>query len=146
MGVAERKAREKQARRQAILDAARDCFFRDGYEATTISQIADEVELSTGTLYLYFKNKEEIYVSILVEGLDILYALMKGAEPEGGVPADFTGGPTGRSRSRTICRKSSASRPAGASGWSSRPSRGVPHQATSDSSTPTRRRASCGPR
>ncbi len=89
MGVAERKAREKQARRQAILDAARDCFFRDGYEATTISQIADNVELSTGTLYLYFKNKEEIYVSILEEGLDILYALMKGAEPEGGVAADF---------------------------------------------------------
>jgi TetR/AcrR family transcriptional regulator len=80
MGVAERKEREKKARRQAILDAARDCFFRDGFEATTISQIADTVELSTGTLYLYFKNKEEIYVSILEEGLDILYDLMKGSE------------------------------------------------------------------
>ena len=89
MGVAERKAREKEARRQAILDSARDCFFRDGFEATTISQIADNVELSTGTLYLYYKNKEEIYVSILEEGLDILYDLMKGAEPPGGTPADF---------------------------------------------------------
>jgi AcrR family transcriptional regulator len=89
MGVAERKAREKEARRQAILDAARDCFFTDGFEATTISQIADKVELSTGTLYLYFKNKEEIYVSILEEGLDILYDLMKGAEPSEGGPADF---------------------------------------------------------
>lgn len=83
MGVAERKEREKKARRKAILQAARDCFFRDGFEATTISQIADEVELSTGTLYLYFKNKEEIYVSILEEGLEILYALMKGAERPG---------------------------------------------------------------
>ena len=91
MGVAERKAREKEARRQAILDAARDCFFTDGFEATTISQIADKVELSTGTLYLYFKNKEEIYVSILEEGLDILYDLMKGAESEDGSPADFIG-------------------------------------------------------
>lgn len=89
MGVAERKAREKEARRQAILDAARECFFRDGFDATTISQIADNVELSTGTLYLYFKNKEEIYVSILEEGLDILYALMKQSEPAGGSPADF---------------------------------------------------------
>lgn len=89
MGVAERKVREKQARRQAILDAARDCFFRDGFEATTISQIAEEVELSTGTLYLYFKNKEEIYVSILEEGLDILYDLMKSAEPADGVPASL---------------------------------------------------------
>ena len=89
MGGAERKVREKQARRQAILDAARDCFFTDGFEATTISQIADKVELSTGTLYLYYKNKEEIYVSILEEGLDILYDLMKSAEPEDGSPADY---------------------------------------------------------
>ena len=51
MGVAERKVREREARRQAILDAARDCFFSDGFESTTISQIADTVELSTGTLY-----------------------------------------------------------------------------------------------
>lgn len=80
MGVTERKEREKKARRQAILDAARECFFKNGFEATTISEIADTVELSTGTLYLYFKNKEEIYVSILEEGLDILYALMKSSE------------------------------------------------------------------
>lgn len=80
MSVTERKDREKRARRQAILDAARECFFRNGFEATTISHIADRVELSTGTLYLYFKNKEDIYVSILEEGLDILYDLMKGSE------------------------------------------------------------------
>ncbi|RJP21545.1 MAG: TetR/AcrR family transcriptional regulator [Candidatus Abyssobacteria bacterium SURF_5] len=81
MGVIERKEREKQARRQAILDAARECFFRNGFDATTISHIAETVELSTGTLYLYFRNKEEIYVSILEEGLDILYTLMKKSEP-----------------------------------------------------------------
>ena len=34
MGVAERKVREREARRQAILDAARECFFKDGFEAT----------------------------------------------------------------------------------------------------------------
>lgn len=92
MGVAERKEREKKARRQAILDAARECFFRDGFDATTISQIADRVELSTGTLYLYFKNKEEIYVSILEEGLEILYALMKGSERPGASPRELLEG------------------------------------------------------
>jgi AcrR family transcriptional regulator len=92
MGVAERKAREKLARRQAILDAARECFFRDGFEATTISQIADNVELSTGTLYLYFMNKEEIYVSILEEGLDILYALMKDSERPSTKPSELLEG------------------------------------------------------
>ena len=92
MGVAERKAREKLARQQAILDAARECFFKDGFEATTISQIAQNVELSTGTLYLYFKNKEEIYVSILEEGLDILYALMKDSERPGMTPSELLEG------------------------------------------------------
>ena len=43
MGVAERKEREKKARREAILEAARDCFFKNGFDATTISQIADTV-------------------------------------------------------------------------------------------------------
>ena len=92
MGVAERRQREKQARRQAILDAARECFFKDGFEATTVSQITDRVELSTGTLYLYFKNKEEIYVSILEEGLDILYELMKGSERPGGTAREILEG------------------------------------------------------
>lgn len=92
MGVAERKEREKAARREAILEAARECFFRDGFEATTISQIAEKVELSTGTLYLYFKNKEEIYVSILEEGLEILYTLMKGSEQTGATPSELLEG------------------------------------------------------
>ncbi len=92
MGVAERKEREKKARREAILDAARECFFRDGFEATTISQIAETVELSTGTLYLYFKNKEEIYVSILEEGLDILYKLMKNSEAPNAKARDIVQG------------------------------------------------------
>jgi len=79
MGVAERKERDKLSRRSAILDAARECFFNRGFEHTTISQIAERVELSTGTIYLYFTSKEEIYISILEEGLDILLALFQDA-------------------------------------------------------------------
>jgi TetR/AcrR family transcriptional regulator len=92
MGVAERKEREKKARRVAILEAARECFFKDGFDATTISQIAETVELSTGTLYLYFKNKEEIYVSILEEGLDILFNLLKDSEKPDATPSDLLKG------------------------------------------------------
>lgn len=79
MGVAERKERDRLARRRDILSAARECFFKNGYENTTIQQIAERVELSTGTLYLYFGSKEEIYISILEEGLDILVALLRDA-------------------------------------------------------------------
>lgn len=79
MGVAERKERDKLARRRDILHAARECFFLRGFENTTIQQIATRVELSTGTIYLYFTSKEEIYISILEEGLDIMLDLFRGA-------------------------------------------------------------------
>ena len=75
MGVAERKERDKLARRRDILDAARECFFKNGFENTTIQQIAERVELSAGTLYLYFRSKEEIYISTFEDGLDILVTL-----------------------------------------------------------------------
>lgn len=88
MGVAERKERDKLARRRDIVLAARECFFKRGFENTTIQQIADRVELSTGTIYLYFKSKEEIYISILEEGLDIMLGLFQAAIKAGNTPID----------------------------------------------------------
>lgn len=60
MGTAERIAREKEERRQAIIDAAEKLFYKNGFENTTMDEIADETELSKGTLYLYFKSKNEL--------------------------------------------------------------------------------------
>lgn len=79
MGVVERREREKEARRTAILDAAREVFFRKGLLAATMDEIAQRAELSKGTLYLYFRTKEEIYVSLLNEGMDILIDSFKKA-------------------------------------------------------------------
>jgi AcrR family transcriptional regulator len=73
MGTKERKEREKEARRGAILEAAKGVFFEKGLQGTTMDQIAEAAELSKGSLYRYFPSKEELYVSILVEGLEILY-------------------------------------------------------------------------
>ena len=73
MGTKERKKREKKARKDAILEAAKGVFFEKGLQGTTMDQIAEAAELSKGSLYLYFPGKEELYVSILLEGLDILY-------------------------------------------------------------------------
>lgn len=72
MGVQERRAREKQARQEAILDAAQTVFFAKGLDQTVIDDIAEEAELSKGTIYLYFQSKEELYVSVFLRGLDIL--------------------------------------------------------------------------
>lgn len=72
MSIKERKNREKLARRKAILDAARNVFFEKGFHSATMEQIARMAELSKGSLYLYFQNKEELYASILIQGLEIL--------------------------------------------------------------------------
>lgn len=64
MGVAERKMREKQRRLNDILDAAEDVFFAsDGMQAS-MDDVAKKAEVSKGTLYLYFKNKESLYLGI----------------------------------------------------------------------------------
>jgi AcrR family transcriptional regulator len=64
MGINERKEREKLHRREEILSAAEKLFFSKGIENTTMDDVAEEAELSKGTLYLYFKSKEEIHWEI----------------------------------------------------------------------------------
>lgn len=49
-------------KRKAILDAAREIFSRQGYETTTIAEIAAAAGIAVGTVYLYFRNKREIYI------------------------------------------------------------------------------------
>jgi len=75
MGIADRKEREKRERRRLIMDAAKKLFSSKGFGATTMEEIAKEVELSPSTLYLYFKNKEELYGSLSVR--DLAYLLQK---------------------------------------------------------------------
>jgi len=72
MGTEERKAREKKRRRNQILDAAEKVIFSKGLEQSTMDEIAEKAELSKGTLYLYFKNKNELYLAITQRGSDIL--------------------------------------------------------------------------
>ena len=71
MGISARKEREKQHRRETILAAARELFFEKGYR-TTMEEIAESAELSKGTLYLYFNSKDELYISVIMEGFRIL--------------------------------------------------------------------------
>lgn len=66
MGVTERKEREKLERRNAIIASAEKIFFKEGIENASMEQIAQEAELSKGTLYLYFKSKDELYHIIIL--------------------------------------------------------------------------------
>ncbi len=67
MGVQERRAREKKELRQEILDAARDLFVREGFENVSMRKIAEKIEYSPTTIYLYFHDKSDLLDSIVEE-------------------------------------------------------------------------------
>lgn len=73
MGIQERKGREKARRRQQIIVAAKRVFSAKGFNKATMEDIANEAELSPGTIYLYFKNKDELYASLSLRILQYLY-------------------------------------------------------------------------
>lgn len=72
MGILERKEREGERRRQQIIVAARRVFSVKGFNKATMEDIAGEAELSPGTIYLYFKNKDELYASLSLRILQYL--------------------------------------------------------------------------
>ena len=73
LGTHERKEREKEHRREEILDAAQRIFFEKGLQLATMDEIAETAELSKGTLYLYYKSKEDLYLAVMMRGLEVLH-------------------------------------------------------------------------
>jgi len=85
MGIIERKQKEKERRRHEILKAAHKVFLRDGYNNSSMDLIAEEAQLSKGTLYLYYKTKDDLYASVLLEkALPTLNKFLKDAETKAG--------------------------------------------------------------
>jgi AcrR family transcriptional regulator len=60
-----RRQREREQRLETILSAAGRLFAREGYHRSGMERIADEAEVSVGTVYFYFKNKEDLLVKLL---------------------------------------------------------------------------------
>jgi AcrR family transcriptional regulator len=88
MGVAERKSRQKESTRQDILDAARDLFVGEGYENVSMRKIAEKVEYSPGTIYLYFKDKAEILDTLCQQTFEKLRARMEAIQKDPGDPVE----------------------------------------------------------
>ncbi|OYQ32981.1 TetR family transcriptional regulator [Flavobacterium cyanobacteriorum] len=72
MGIKERKHKAKEDLRKAILNAAREIFLEKGYDNMSIRNIADRIEYSPTTLYIYFKDKGEIFFALHNEGFQLL--------------------------------------------------------------------------
>ena len=65
-----RKERERLARRQAILRAARQVFAEKGYTLATLDEIAERAEFGKGTLYNYFDSKEGLFTAAMASLLE----------------------------------------------------------------------------
>jgi len=60
-----RQAVDRDARRQQLIDAARDLFAKKGYHATTVDDITRAAGVAKGTFYLYFDEKREVYYEVV---------------------------------------------------------------------------------
>jgi AcrR family transcriptional regulator len=74
MGIAERKEREKLEMQERIVREATIMFAEMGYEGTSIRGIADRIEYSPATIYLYFKDKDELLLAVQEEAFGKLLA------------------------------------------------------------------------
>lgn len=77
MGISQRKEKEKQIRRNDIIDAAEELFFSKGYDVITMDDVAKKAEFSKRTVYVYFNSKEQLYFEIMVRGYIILIEMIE---------------------------------------------------------------------
>lgn len=86
MGIKERRKRQKENLRQVILDAARELFAREGYQNVSMRKIADKIEYSPTTIYLYFKDKTELLTEICEETFEKLIQTQEKIVKQGSDP------------------------------------------------------------
>ncbi len=65
-----RREQKKINNRNAIFEAAEELFSARGFQGTTLEAISEKTGLSKGTVYLYFKSKEELYLMVCIKGLE----------------------------------------------------------------------------
>ncbi|MDA8106128.1 MAG: TetR/AcrR family transcriptional regulator [Nitrospiraceae bacterium] len=67
MGIIEKRAKHKEEFRREILDSAREVFINDGYDGFSMRKLAEKIDYSPTTIYLYFKNKDDLLFAICEE-------------------------------------------------------------------------------
>jgi AcrR family transcriptional regulator len=89
MSVADRRQREKLALRQEILAAARQLFAKEGYESVSMRRIAQKIEYSPTTIYLYFRDKHELIHELCEETFSLLTKKIEKAVSAEGDPVEL---------------------------------------------------------
>jgi AcrR family transcriptional regulator len=81
-----RQARAEQTRTR-ILDAAEECFAKEGFERTRLDDVAHEVGVQRGAIFHYFAGKQELYEAVLTRlGESLMRRLREAAVPQGSLP------------------------------------------------------------
>jgi AcrR family transcriptional regulator len=88
MGTKSRKQAEKESRRESILQAAEVIMTIGGLHSLSIDAVAQQAQLATGTIYLYFKNKEEILATLTVKARLQLLSAFEKVEQSDSTPLD----------------------------------------------------------
>ncbi len=76
MGIQQRKEREKEDLRRKIITAATELFHEENYAGVSMRKIAKRVEYSVGTLYLYYKDKDELFLAVQSAAFEQAFAFM----------------------------------------------------------------------
>src|SRR5215470_3848524 len=76
------RERKKLRTRTALIDSAFALFQRKGFEATTIDEIAEAVDISPRTFFRYFASKEEVALSLIEEQFEAILRRLAGRPPE----------------------------------------------------------------
>jgi len=88
MGIAERRIRQKEEVRAAILSTAWQLVKKEGWQSLSIRKIADAIEYSVPVIYDHFKNKEAIVFEFAKEGIQLLAKKMMDAKSKHEKPED----------------------------------------------------------
>ena len=70
MSISERKERERYEMRRRILEAALNLFIAEGYESVSLRRVAERIEYSAATIYLYFRDKDDVFFALLRQGYE----------------------------------------------------------------------------
>lgn len=83
-----RRQEASKQRRQAILDAALEVFAANGFAATRLDEVAEKAGVAKGTIYLFFKDKEDLFEQIVLGAVSPVLATVSTVALEGGQPFD----------------------------------------------------------
>lgn len=98
----EKRERQRSERRERILAAARKVFASEGFEGTTIADVAREAGVASGTVYLYYASKLHLFAALYEQ----LFAVIGSAITTEDAPPDMPGGTRARVHSVfTACRE-----------------------------------------